>query len=1043
MTRNASRGNRLGGRLALVLVALAHASSAQAVDDFELARRQSDQRQARVMAQQLVSSVLELQLRQLEENGVTDLPIYADIQLMRSHLSELVDREMAAVIRHLAEAQSLRGSERDAKFIEARQAIRDVVIRLSIQRQTLMRRLKTAEILEQARRVLELQSSTRTDVAGLLSQPEDRRPESALKALEDQRDIQDMFARLIVTLDDVRTWDGDIATAASEGLRVVKGANLDAEFAAIEQNLTNARFDDAVTNQDAVIAALEKLLAVIERAQTAPDSAREELLETVRQLRQEQQALHDDIEENGLIEPPPPETVEAQQRISRTLDEIVDRLASDPLAAPLREQAATAAKAATEALFNADEERTLAEQQRTVDRLSALEDVLARASDESQDRSAAELAKAAEELQSARDELQQAVAKHAEAINADRQAAAKAEREAADAAAKIRDSKSLPAAVAARLADAADAARTASEKLAAASDDGTREAQAAVAEAGRALQRAEAAVKETLADTQRAVAAVQIGELARAAEALERAAAAEREVSVQAAVAAKAEGLSAEQALALKKVQEDVSGVATKSAEGVKAAAPDVSESLAKASTASKRALDALTEATNAPGESSKPPAERVAQAARETSKELTDAAAALRKRIGETASQLADLAGEQLKPIASAQQAVQNAAEAASEPPRLAEATRNAAQAAAKTDLGATSAAQAAEQAAADAGAGQDVTDALDRAAISLAAREQRLKQDQELTKQLAQLANRQQESANAIAEARQSLDGAPSDPKAMTEPQQQAARSLHNATRQFSAAQRATGQGAAQISGQQQIANVPIREALQTAERLPVPQMPGEPAREPSEVADAADAADAAEASGGREPTESSEQTSDTAGNDAKPGNASQQAASSGAQNQKTAGSSSSSGASHAKGLGTRLVPAAPEETARMMAGPEAQAALAAMEAALAAESMEDVAASETADAPPDGAPSRNQEGDQQAQKGDTNVAGSPAQADSQTPDAGGRDTDVGPGAANAGWFAKLPADVRAAIRASSSQPAPKGYEGRLRRYFESVDK
>ena len=60
---------------------------------------------------------------------------------------------------------------------------------------------------------------------------------------------------------------------------------------------------------------------------------------------------------------------------------------------------------------------------------------------------------------------------------------------------------------------------------------------------------------------------------------------------------------------------------------------------------------------------------------------------------------------------------------------------------------------------------------------------------------------------------------------------------------------------------------------------------------------------------------------------------------------------------------------------------------------EAAAAAESMEDVAASETADAPPDGAPGQTLDGDEQAQKGDPNAAGSPAKADSQTADGGGR--------------------------------------------------
>ena len=37
---------------------------------------------------------------------------------------------------------------------------------------------------------------------------------------------------------------------------------------------------------------------------------------------------------------------------------------------------------------------------------------------------------------------------------------------------------------------------------------------------------------------------------------------------------------------------------------------------------------------------------------------------------------------------------------------------------------------------------------------------------------------------------------------------------------------------------------------------------------------------------------------------------------------------------------------------------------------------------------------------------------------------------------------WFAKLPPEVRRAVRAQARQPAPRGYEERLRRYFESLD-
>ena len=38
---------------------------------------------------------------------------------------------------------------------------------------------------------------------------------------------------------------------------------------------------------------------------------------------------------------------------------------------------------------------------------------------------------------------------------------------------------------------------------------------------------------------------------------------------------------------------------------------------------------------------------------------------------------------------------------------------------------------------------------------------------------------------------------------------------------------------------------------------------------------------------------------------------------------------------------------------------------------------------------------------------------------------------------------WFAKLPPELRKAIRAKSRRRPPRGYEERLRRYFENIDR
>jgi hypothetical protein len=60
----------------------------------------------------------------------------------------------------------------------------------------------------------------------------------------------------------------------------------------------------------------------------------------------------------------------------------------------------------------------------------------------------------------------------------------------------------------------------------------------------------------------------------------------------------------------------------------------------------------------------------------------------------------------------------------------------------------------------------------------------------------------------------------------------------------------------------------------------------------------------------------------------------------------------------------------------------------------------------------------------------------ADSRGQAANQDSDATGQKFEKEP------WFAKLPPNLRKAIEAKSRRDAPRGYEERLRRYFESVD-
>jgi hypothetical protein len=60
----------------------------------------------------------------------------------------------------------------------------------------------------------------------------------------------------------------------------------------------------------------------------------------------------------------------------------------------------------------------------------------------------------------------------------------------------------------------------------------------------------------------------------------------------------------------------------------------------------------------------------------------------------------------------------------------------------------------------------------------------------------------------------------------------------------------------------------------------------------------------------------------------------------------------------------------------------------------------------------------------------------------SDSQTADSD-KDSDVkARGFENEPWFAKRPPELRKAIQAKARPRAPRGYEERLKKYFENVD-
>jgi hypothetical protein len=653
---------------------------ASRLDARSLRQKQDAQQKARTLTRELVAGILEVQLQQLEENGLSELPLYKEIEGMKANLATLVETEMGAVVDLLATAQTQPLAERTESYRLARQSIRGIVMKLSAQRQTLLRRLKAAELVAQVRRVLTQQVGVKKQVGELAELPAAQQEKLALVAIEDQADVRQLFLQLVETLSDVSRWDGPVGTGAADGLRALSAAHTGSAVDAASTELEATRFAAAQQQQAEVVQGLKLLLEALERAQGLLSSETQQGLELVRALLQQQQKLRDETRAADLAQPDKliDRQAEIRKELGRLAQSLDQQLAVTPALQPLLEQAQAAAYDATGKLFDQDKDAALDRQGDVLGALAELEQRLqqAAASDQS-DRSAAEMRQMVSQLAALKADLAKVEpdqTKAAELVTEKPAEALPAEKAAAEALAKLPDLKSLPHSVATRVEQAKEAARSAAEALAAATQAAAKQA---VQEASRALEQARAEVAAALDDAKRQTAAIEIGELARAAEALERAAAAQREIgrssreAAQAASDPQTPSPAPAQLEALRAEQAEIEAVAAKVAEGTQdtaaSAQPDLQAAVAAAQAASKDLTEAREQAAAAratPTPDTRAAlaksAESAASDSDQAAEKLTAAAKSLREEIGNTADRLIAESDRQLDKVNQAEAKVE-----------------------------------------------------------------------------------------------------------------------------------------------------------------------------------------------------------------------------------------------------------------------------------------------------------------------------------------------------------------------------------------------
>ena len=276
-----------------------------------LRAKQDAQQRAREMARELVSGMLDVQLKQLEQNGLQKLDLYHDIQTMRKHIDGLVEAEMRDVVAILVQAQKADGESRAAQFTTARTKIREIVTRLMVERQNLARRLRIAELTAQVKMLIEKETTVKRTTDTLAELPRQKQAEQTLDTIQSQRDVNELFIQLVNSLSDVATWGGQVGAAPPTGCGFSRPRRPAQELDSIGRSLESAKFTAAVKSQQAVITVLKALLEKLEGIQGLINSTNEEALALVRELMKRQEEIRK-------------ETKQADLKDNATTDRLVD-----------------------------------------------------------------------------------------------------------------------------------------------------------------------------------------------------------------------------------------------------------------------------------------------------------------------------------------------------------------------------------------------------------------------------------------------------------------------------------------------------------------------------------------------------------------------------------------------------------------------------------------------------------------------------------------------------------------------------------------------
>ncbi|MBI5724674.1 MAG: hypothetical protein HZA50_11995 [Planctomycetes bacterium] len=975
----------------LPAISAARAGQPAPQDSQAIRKVQDSQREAQQMSREIATEMISMRLRQLEDNGLTDIPIYEDLKAMHSRLDDVANKIIPEVMELLDKAAQAKPEDRPKLIAQMLGKKQKVLLALLAEQERLRMRRQQAELTARLTEIIGQQKKTRESTLKLTGAD----IQETLVVVDNQKTVAVLYGKFMGMLEQAAGWSGEAGAIAGETRRNLLKANLPGVMSSAVDQLNVSKFTDAAKIQADVLDALNKVLAFLRRLEEKLQQDATSL-EAVRQLLKQQQQLKNKVAAGEMSGKESEIALIEQNSIKLKIQEVGNKVSADKSLVDLADRSAASAGQARQLMFDQSPDKAVEQQGRVIGYLAEMEKRLAdKLADQKGNKSAKELDALAALMQQALLNLQQALKIEVAIAQELAGQAAKAAQDQksvvgilADAASK----KELPMVVTARVETAHQQAQSTVQSIEKNSPDRSQ----AVQETEKAIRKAIAELASALAETKRDSLATKLGELNRAAEALDRASATARQTANDLKPKPPQDKID--------KAKEDlnnVNEVTDKISQALEKIADDAAKTVKEANQSGQEAGKNLPAKTDDAAKKSQEAAGKMDQAINQIHKEMEKTALELEKtsqtelthvedlknKIEKTMqekpnpsskdlNELARLASETQAPIASALEQASDAAKALPPDNLKTEQTKDEAK--------------------------DSVDKEMQRANVLTDMKKENLNEQLELAKEMLELARQQQKASEQIAETGKKLDSKMEQNPQGDEEANKLAEELQKAMEDYAQSTTELGQDVEEMTGRQEMANRPLRQALDAASKLGGRQLPQK--QEP-----------------GNQPQDQANQ--DQANQD----QANQDQANQDQANQDQANQNQQGQQQQNNQMGNTMTPQSAMQTAQMMAG-ERNAQMAQNAARQAQQQQQ-------------GQNQQGQNQNQNNQQQNQQRSRSDQSKDPQLTPGGQRAGDAGGGKDDKKgdtWFTSLPQATRDSMKSSGKQTPPPGYEERLEQYF-----